>query len=289
MASATRNLVAAALVHGVLLYGSAIQASPNATYPWLATEPNSTVESRVPVPTGFHRVPVPPRSFAAWLRGLPVKPGRPPVHLFDGSLKSNQEAHHLVLDVDVGRRDRQQCADAVIRLRAEYLRVVGKEAEICFRFTNGSPARWTDWRDGMRPHNHGGKTEWSKTQTPDASYASFRRYLDIVFVYAGTHSLERELQRVADPRRIEAGDVFVEGGFPGHAVLVLDVAEDEAGRRAVLLGQSFMPAQEIHMLRGPGADPWYAITGDHPLTTPQWDFPAGALRRFATQGCPGRP
>jgi hypothetical protein len=169
------------------------------------------------------------------------------------------------------------------------LHAIGKDADICFRFTNGSPARWTDWRAGIRPRNQGAKTVWSRTQAPDASYASFRRYLDIVFVYAGTYSLQRELEHVADPRHIEAGDVFIEGGFPGHAVLVLDVAEDETGRRAVLLGQSYMPAQEIHMLRGPGADPWYVIMGDHPLTTPQWDFPAGVLRRFAGQGCPARP
>jgi hypothetical protein len=255
-------------------------------YPWLSAPAASNLESRVEPPAGFRRLPAAKGSFAAWLRELPVKLGRPPVHLFDGRIKNNQEAHHLVLDIDVGARDRQQCADAVMRLRAEYLRASGQDDTVCFRFTNGSSARWSEWRAGARARQVGGKTLWSKTAAPDRSYASFRRYLDLVFAYAGSHSLARELVRVDDPRRIEAGDVFIQGGFPGHAVIVLDVAEDEAGVRAVLLGQSYMPAQEIHVLRGPLAQAWYPIRGDDPVATPEWDFPAGALRRFSATGCP---
>ena len=60
------------------------------------------------------------------------------------------------------------------------------------------------------------------------------------------------------------------------------------GRRAVLLAQSYMPAQDIHVLRKPEApdNPWYIIEGDGPLATPEWDFPAGSLRRFSEAGCP---
>jgi hypothetical protein len=247
-----------------------------------------SIESRVAVPAGWARLPTTPGSFGAWLRGLPVKPGRPEVLLFNGSKKWNQDAHHVVLEVDVGKRDRQQCADATMRLRAEFLRQASQEDAICFRFTNGTPARWSDWKQGLRPRMSQAKTPWGKSAAPDGSYASFRRYLDIVFSYAGTLSLARELDKVADPRRIEAGDVFIQGGSPGHAVIVVDVAEDRAGRRAVLLAQSYMPAQDIHVLRNPKTpeNPWYVINGDGPLTTPEWDFAAGALRRFTASGCP---
>lgn len=263
-----------------LLVLAALLAPP---YPWLSSGAHETIEARIAPPAGFRRVPAPPGSFAEWLRGLPVKPGQPPVRLFDGSLKANQTAHYLVLDVDVGARDRQQCADAVIRLRAEYLRAAAADDRICFRFTSGAPARWSAWREGMRPRIHGNAVSWERRAQPDASYASFRRYLDLVFDYAGSFSLARELERVPDPRRIQAGDVFIQGGFPGHAVLVVDVAEDAAGRRAVLLAQSYMPAQDIHVLRNPGAPqtPWYVIDGDGPLATPEWRFPPGSLRRFS--------
>jgi hypothetical protein len=203
-------------------------------------------------------------------------------------LKYNQEAHHVVLEVDVGKRDRQQCADAVMRLRAEYLHQAAKDDQICFRFTDGTPARWADWQQGMRPRIAGRKAEWQKSAGTDASYASFRRYLDSVFSYAGTLSLARELEPVADASDIEAGDVFIQGGSPGHAVIVVDVAEDAQGRRAVLLAQSYMPAQDIHVLRNPKSrdNPWYVIEGDKPLATPEWDFPAGSLRRFSAVACP---
>ncbi len=256
------------------------------SYPWLSAPAAGTIEGRIDVPKGFKRKGAPPGSFAAWLRGLPVKPGRPPVRLFNGGLKLNQEAHHVVLEVDVGKRDLQQCADAVMRLRAEYLHQA--DSEVCFRFTDGSPARWTEWMNGMRPRISARKTEWQKSANVDASYTSFRRYLDIVFGYAGTFSLAHELERVPDASRIEAGDVFIQGGFPGHAVLVVDVAEDAHGRRAVLLAQSYMPAQDIHILRNPKSpdSPWYVIADDEPLTTPEWDFPAGSLRRFSAIPCP---
>ena len=274
----------------MLALGAGTTATSEPTpYPWLSAPPAGSIESRVAVPAGWKRLPAPPDSFAAWLRGLPVKPGRPEVRLFNGSKKGNQEAHHLVLEVDVGKRDRQQCADAVMRLRAEFQRQAGRDRDICFRFTDRTPARWQDWQSGMRPRiSAREKTTWEKTAAPDASYATFRRYLDIVFSYAGTLSLARELDKVIEARRIEAGDVFIQGGSPGHAVIVLDVAEDAQGRRAVLLAQSYMPAQDIHVLRNPQTpdNPWYVIEGDGPLATPEWDFPARSLRRFSGAGCP---
>jgi hypothetical protein len=284
----------ASYIPGILLPLAAVlttwpaEGSDVTPYPWLSAPSPGTIQGRIDAPKGFRRQGAPPASFAAWLRGLPVKPGRPQVHLFNGSLKSNQEAHHVVLEVDVGKRDRQQCADAVMRLRAEYLRQAGTDGEICFRFTDGTAARWAEWKQGMRPHISGRKTEWQKSAGADASYASFRRYLDVVFSYAGTLSLARELDAAANASLIEAGDVFIQGGSPGHAVIVVDVAEDAQGRRAVLLAQSYMPAQDIHVLRNPKSpdNPWYIIDGDGPLLTPEWDFPAGSLRRFSAVACP---
>jgi hypothetical protein len=288
-----RMLLAFGILGGALgRLGNTVGASPGAAepppYPWLGGAAAGTIESRIAVPAGFTRSPVPGDGFAAWLRGLPVKPGRPEVRLFNGAQKANQEAHHVVLDIDVGTRDRQQCADAVMRLRAEFQRQAGRDQDICFRFTDGTPARWADWKAGLRPRLAARPTTWRKSGTRDGGYASFRRYLDIVFSYAGTLSLARELDRVPDARRIEAGDVFIEGGSPGHAVIVVDVAEDARDRRAVLLAQSYMPAQDVHVLRNPKTpdSPWYVIDGDQPLATPEWDFPAGSLRRFTAAGCP---
>ena len=107
--------------------------------------------------------------------------------------------------------------------------------------------------------------------------------MTLVFAYAGTYSLERELQKV--PRQnIQIGDVFIRGGFPGHAVLVADmVANPATGEKRFLLIQSFMPAQEMHVLKNPAASdgsPWYPADFTGGLVTPEWSFPEGALHRW---------
>jgi hypothetical protein len=260
-----------------------------ADYSWLQSGAGrDTLAERIAPPSGFRRAPAPAGGFADWLRRLPLHPGRPPVHLFNGHLKGNQEAHHAVVRLDVGARDLQQCADAVMRLRAEFLRDRGCDEDIAFRFTSGHRAAWTDWRRGLRPRITGSQVTWRPAAAPDGSYASFRRYLESVFTYAGSASLSRELERVEDPARLAAGDVFIQGGFPGHAVLVADVAEDARGRRAFLLLQSYMPAQEVHVLRNPAdpASPWYIARSRGTLETPEWTFRFEDLRRFpAPRSC----
>lgn len=241
-----------------------------------------TLEQRIAPPDGYCRIETAPGGFGEWLRRLPLLPGRPPVLLFDGRQKA-KDVHHAVVDLDVGTRNLQQCADAVIRLRAEYLRSAGCEDRIVFDFTSGDAAAWTDWQKGLRPEIRGNAVTWRPGAPPDASPASFRRYLDTVFTYAGTASLIRELEKVADPSRVEIGDVVIRGGFPGHAVLVADVAENARGERIFLLLQSYMPAQQIHVLKGPdeAQRPWYPARSSGPLKTPEWRFEYGDLYRFA--------
>jgi hypothetical protein len=263
---------------------------PSVRYSWHSGTFDRTVERSVPAPSGYARFSTADGSFGAWLRGLPLKPAGAAVHLFDGRLKDNQRAHHAVIDIDVGVRDLQQCADAVIRLRAEYLFAAGAGDSLCFRFTSGDAAAWLDWQKGMRPRVEKNRVAWARKVAPDSSYKVFRGYLDEVFTYAGSASLRKELDRVRDPARIEPGDVFIQGGFPGHAALVLDVAIAVSGERIFLLGQSFMPAQEIHILGNPGAgtDPWYPAAAKGKLLTPEWTFERSDLRRFGKPACAPR-
>ncbi|MGH6816383.1 MAG: DUF4846 domain-containing protein [Hyphomicrobiaceae bacterium] len=260
-------------------------------YPWLsAVDTAATLEVRVPPPTGFVRLSAPPDSFAMWLRGLPMKPAGAPVKLFDGGDKSRQDVHAAVIDIDVGRRDLQQCADAVMRLRAEWLRAVDRSGDIAFDYTGGGRVSYARWAKGERPSSNG--RSWSARANPDDSYASFRRYLDRVFIYAGSYSLERELIPVP-AAGMDIGDVFVKGAFPGHAVLVADmVAHEATGERRFLLVQSYMPAQDMHVLKNPrdaAGSPWYPVAFAGDLATPEWTFAPTSLRRWPTAGTPPRP
>jgi hypothetical protein len=244
-------------------------------YGWLSgPDAAQALSARIAPPAGYERVAVERGGFAEWLRSLPLKPGRPPVRLFDGREKARQDVHHAVVDMDVGARNLQQCADAVIRLRAEYLYAQGRADAITFNFTSGDRVPYARWRAGERPVVRGARVAWTKGAAPDATRAGFRRYLDAVFTYAGSYSLRREL---APASGVPAGsDVFVQGGFPGHAVLVVDVARERTGGRAVfLLAQSYMPAQEVHVLRNlerPDLDPWYPADFGDRLVTPEWTF-----------------
>jgi hypothetical protein len=251
-------------------------------YAWTsAYDPEQGLARRIAPPAGFDRVRAEDGSYGQWLRGLPLKPGRPPVHLYDGRLKGNQEAHWAVLDVDPGTRDLQQCADAVIRLRAEYLFATGRAAEVSFDFTSGDAAPFARWAEGFRPRVRGSRVSWARDAKPGGTYVAFREYLDTVFNYAGSASLARQLSRVADPQDVAPGDVFIVGGFPGHAVTVVDVARRKRDT-VFLIAQSYMPAQEIHVLRNPAHvdDPWYDADIRDALVTPEWTFHRGDLRRF---------
>ena len=254
------------------------------SYPWLdRTDPAQALAARVPPPPRYERAPAEPGSFGEWLRGLPLKPGRPAVYLFDGRAKARQDVHHAVVDLDVGSRDLQQCADAVIRLRAEYLFSRGAPDAIAFDFTSGDRAPYGRWRSGERPLVKGRRVSWrAAAAAPDASHDGFRRYLEVVFTYAGSYSLRRELAPA--PGAPAIGDVFVQGGFPGHAVIVVDVVRERAGARTLfLLAQSYMPAQEVHVLRNrerPDLDPWYPADFGDRLITPEWTFGKEDRRRW---------
>jgi hypothetical protein len=95
-------------------------------------------------------------------------------------------------------------------------------------------------------------------------------------MYAGSYSLSRELNKIEDISKIKAGDCFIQGGFPGHAIIAVDVAIDTASRENfVLFAQGFTPAQDIHIIKNlndNNLDPWYQVPDGDQLITPEWTF-----------------
>lgn len=246
----------------------------------LVTQGGMEVVSRFAVPPGFERDPVDGGSFEAYLRQLPLKPHGSPVLHFDGTEK-RAAVHAAVVAMEIGDRDLQQCADAVMRLRAEYLYHSGQPDRIAFNFTNGFTAEYKRWASGERISVQGNQVQWKPGSAPANDAQTLRNYLNMVFAYAGTLSLEQELVP-GTPESIRIGDVFIQGGSPGHCVIVVDKASDKAGNQRFLLAQSYMPAQEIHILKNPAkgdTDPWYDTEGDG-LVTPQWRFQWTDRKRF---------
>jgi hypothetical protein len=242
------------------------------------------VSERILPPDGYRRVTLPDSSFGAWLRNFRLKPGNPPVKLYNGSLKGDQSVHVAVLDIDAFQGDLQQCADSVMRLRAEYFFSRNRFDDIHFNFTSGDRVSFSRWAKGERPSIRGNSVVWTSGHPKGTSRQNFREYLKMIFTYAGTDSLSREMKTVADPNQVQPGDVFIHGGFPGHAVLVMDVAERPSdGKKVFLLAQGFMPAQDIHLLKNPTDDertPWYVPGSGSRLVTPEYSFDWTELKRF---------
>ena len=242
-----------------------------------------TIESRIKTPQGFVRVDAAADSFAAYLRRLPLKPHPANVLLYDGRIKENNGIYDAVVDLKIGRKDLHQCADAVMRLRAEYLYGRKQFDQIHFNFTNGFRADYARWMKGYRVVIQGHRTYWRLSHGPSDSYRDFWEYLETVFSYAGTLSLAKELKPVR-LAALQIGDVFIRAGSPGHAVIVVDLARNPRnGDTIFLLAQSYMPAQEIQILKNPnapGLSPWYEADFRDILATPEWTFTATELKRF---------
>lgn len=245
-------------------------------------EAGSTIEERFLPPVGFMRGEEEEASFASFLRQLPLKSHGAEVYYYDGTIKKRQ-VHDAVVAMDIGNRDLQQCADAIIRLRAEYWYQQGAFEKIHFNFTNGFQVDYQRWIEGYRVAIEGNNTYWVKKTAASNTYEDFRKYLDIVFAYAGTLSLSAELEAV-EVADMGIGDVFIIGGSPGHAVIVVDMVENQqTGEKLFLLAQSYMPAQEIHILKNPTNEvlsPWYSLDFGEELITPEWKFTRNNLKRF---------
>lgn len=258
-----------------------VQPDPTGKPAMINPEVN-TLEERFLVPAGYKRVATGEHSFGKYLRTLSLKPDGSRVKYYNGETK-NKDVYEAVVDLDIGNRDLQQCADAVIRLRAEYLFKEKKYSDIRFNFTSGFTAAYSKWRDGYRVAVQGNSVSWVKTAAYSAEYQDFRKYLDTVFAYAGTLSLAKELVPVKS-EDMQIGDVFIQGGSPGHCVIVVDMAENlKTGEKIFMLAQSYMPAQDIQILKNPDhADisPWYPLNFGDVLNTPEWAFKKEDLKRF---------
>lgn len=241
-----------------------------------------TTVAQIPLPAGYTRVALEAGSFGSWLRKVPLKENNT-VYLYNGERKPNQSAQFAILDISVGKKDLQQCADAVIRLYAEYLYASQQYSKIAFRATDGTLMDYSSWLKGYRFLIKQGRLQKQLTGASCQGRDCFNQYLQIVFSYAGTLSLNKELVSVDRPESIRVGDVFIRGGSPGHAVLVMDEAANAAGQKVFLLAQSYMPAQDIHILKNPvnSYHPWYYATSANKLVvTPEWVFKTGELMRF---------
>ena len=238
-----------------------------------------TLATRVMPPAGFFRRET--TGYGEYIRSLPVLEDGSPVLLYNGTEKKKNEVYCAVLNVDVGNQNLQQCADSALRLRCEYLYAAGQGDEVAFHLTNGFLFPYSKYREGYRLAAFGNISFLVKLAKPEDSYAVFSEYMDRLFSYAGTLSLSRESTPVNE-EDMQIGDFFVQGGTPGHLVMVADICENSRGEKMFLLMQGYTPAQQIHILNNPNANtPWYSLDDlQYPLETPEYTFSENTLMRM---------
>lgn len=255
------------------------EPAPTAT-PFEAIDPaGDTVRTRFLPPPGYARKPS--DGYGEFLRDQKLLPDGSPVLLYNGEEAAMQNWHAAVLALSVGERDLQQCADAALRLRCEYLYGIGAYDKINYHLTNGDAFPYSAWREGYRLQVDGSTTSMVKTAQPDESYEAFYAYLQVLFNYASTRSLFPE-SAVVPREDIQVGDIMIFPGKPGHCVIVMDVSENELGEKAILVGQSSMPAQQVHIISSPyTGQPWLffnEIWGT--IQIAGWEFTDENIRRM---------
>ena len=235
--------------------------------------PADNVHTRFKPTAGYNRVAVAPGSFGAYLQALLLKPAGSHTKTYTGSIARTDPYTAAVIDMSIGSQDLQQCADAVMRLRAEYLYQQKNYKAITFNFTSGFKCDFVHYANGYRYADG----RWVLKGKKDYSYNNFIRYMTLVFSYAGTLSLEKELMPVASGNDVRIADVFIKGGSPGHCFIVLDVAENAGHKKQFILVQSFIPAQNIQVLKSGSA--WFSL--DEPANIPYGELVnARYLKRF---------
>ena len=247
-------LLAVAIVCGVLVVFGSKDSNP---------EGYKTI-GEIETPKGYKRIAGSDAAYASYLRGLPLKGRGSKLELYTGGNSRFQSLNYAVVDMPL-LSNSEQCADVCMRLRAEYLFSKGKYASIKFQDING------------KTHSYDG----------GASRKSFESYMRKVYGVANTLSLKREMKTRA-LRDIQPGDVFVysarKGRKLGHAVMVVDVAENEDGKKAFLLAEGNTPARSIHVMRNlenPLRSPWFMLDEDAKrLWLTIFYFDAEDLRHF---------
>ena len=249
----------------------------------LINKDSLTIMSRVNLPEGYKRIEYSSGSFQDYLRNYKLKPFNSKIINYDGSEYYWQLGHIGILDIPVPKNGLQQCADALIRIRSEYLWNQNRKNEIGFNFTSGHYCSWKKYAEGYRPKIDGSKVSFYKTAKQNHTKSNFYKYLNLIYTYSGTLSLYNELPKITSTKDLKIGDMLIKGGSPGHIVMIADEIINEDGEKRFLLFQGNTPAQSVHLVKNledTELSPWYNLKLDAEIGVSNYTFSSSKYARF---------
>ena len=223
--------------------------------------------------------------YSVFLRQFPLKNNNV-VKYHNGQNKYNDNIWAAVFDYDIGNGDLHQCADAVLYMRANYLYKKGLTDKLHYTFVSGFKAKYLDYITHYYKVDGNNVSLVLRDKRLEDNLETLRKWLREIWMYSNTWSIEKYDSYRVPLSDIKPGDFFIRSNPPpavGHAVKVVDVVSDSRGLKKVMLSQSYMPAQENHILINPQDDGvWYEIRGStQVIQTPEFTFHNNELRRFS--------
>ncbi|MDA9107177.1 DUF4846 domain-containing protein [Flavobacteriaceae bacterium] len=243
-----------------------------------------TIETKYNPPEGFERIYN--DGYSKFLRQFPLKNNNI-VKYHYGEEKINNDIWDAVFDYDIGKHDLHQCADASIYLNARFKYDNNNLEEISYSFTSGYLFKYKNYLNGITPKPYqNSQRRWlvkeEQAEERVNNYETFFNYLEILWTWAGTLSVNNLDTKSIEIEEIQPGDIFIKGGSPGHSVTVVDVVKNNNNNKVLfMLAQSYMPAQENQILINPqNGSVWYTLDEFKDIITPQYLFTVNQLKRF---------
>ena len=241
-----------------------------------------TIETKYNPPEGFERIYN--DDYSKFLRQFPLKENNI-VKLFDGRNKYNNNIWDAVFDYDIGKGNLHQCADAVLYMRANFLYKQGLTENLHYNFVSGFKAKYLDYITHYYKVEGNKVSLMSRNNTLKDSPETLRKWLRQIYSYANTWSIDKYDSYSINILDIKPGDFFIKSNPPpatGHAINVVDVVVNKTNKKKMyMLSQSYMPAQETHILINPeNGSVWYSLDEFKDIITPEWRFTVNQLKRF---------
>jgi hypothetical protein len=130
--------------------------------------------------------------------------------------------------------------------------------KIVFPLPGGYRLKWSEWRQGVRPHFKGIAVQFKKSTGPDSSRYSFEKYLRTLFAESHTQQFYHAYKPIAQ-YQVQIGDFIVKKGSKSHAVMIVDMAHNDRGDTIALIGHGDTPACQFYLLNYEKNNPWFPL------------------------------